>query len=253
MLRRCPTTLIMLASALAFGLGSSPMSTRADALTSASNTSNTETVPLEFTLTTTQAIAGLAGSPPQAGSTASTPPQIALDVSPVSIVQPPSPSIAALQILSDSTGYYVANPTQLSVDTINSPNNGSTVTTQLLGLALYGQGLPAGASLTFALPFAQSVVGNPSSNFMPFTALDPSNGTTISQAPTSNTLTAPSYTIQFDGVLPPPNSSTTPPITESATPEPLSLLIWSLLAGIGLWRARTRRPYGPSLPLMAGK
>ena len=40
-LRRCPTPLTMLATALAFGLGLLPMSTRADGLTSNSNTSNT--------------------------------------------------------------------------------------------------------------------------------------------------------------------------------------------------------------------
>ena len=75
-LRRCPTPLTMLAAALAFGLGFLPMSTRGDGLTSNSNTSNTTTESLEFTLTTTQAIAAAPGSPPAPGSTATTPPQI---------------------------------------------------------------------------------------------------------------------------------------------------------------------------------
>ena len=165
-------------AALALGLGAWPMSSRGDGLTSNSNTSNTATESLEFTLKTNQAIAANAGSPPAPGSTATTPPQVALEVSPVSVVQPPNPSVAALQILSDSTGYYNNNASQLSVETINSPSDGSPVTTQLLGLGLYGQGLPAGGSLTFSLPFAQSVVGNPATNFMPFTALDPSSAAT---------------------------------------------------------------------------
>jgi hypothetical protein len=238
----------MLMAALALGLGAWPMSSRGDGLTSNSNSSNTATESLEFTLNATQAIVANAGSPPAPGSTATTPPQVALEVSPVSVVQPPNPSVAALQILSDSTGYYNNNASQLSVETINSPSDGSPVTTQLLGLGFYGQGLPAGASLTFSLPFAQSVVGNPASNFMPFTALDPSSGNTISSLnSTTGVLTAPGYTLQYDGLV------STGTVTAQETPEPLSLLVWSILAGLGLWRVRSHGPYGPRGSLVAGK
>src|SRR3954468_23286734 len=49
--RRCPAPLTMLAAALAFGLGSRPMSTWADGLTNKSNTASTPTVTVDYTLT----------------------------------------------------------------------------------------------------------------------------------------------------------------------------------------------------------
>jgi hypothetical protein len=89
-LRRCPAPLIVLAAALAFGLGSQPLSSRADGLTSKSDTSNTPTVTLQYTLTTSQAIAAASGSPPAQGSSNPPPPQVlALDTT-IAIVPPPS-------------------------------------------------------------------------------------------------------------------------------------------------------------------
>jgi hypothetical protein len=242
----------MLAAALAFGLGVLPMSTRGDGLTSSSNTSNTTTESLEYTLTTTQAIPAASGSPPAPGSTAPTP-QILAEVAPVSIVQPASVSTSALQIFADSTSYYIKSPSQLSVEIGNIPGtDGSTIATQALGLSFYGQGLPANSSLTFSLPFSQSVVGTIPPNSAPqFTAIDPSTG-----LPYSANSPAP-YQIKFDGVVPISTTATATGTggsgTETATPEPLSLLVWSVLAGVGLWRARSRRPDGPSGPLGRGK
>ena len=88
MLRRCPAPLIVLAAALAFGLGSQPMSSRADSLTSNSDTSNTPTVSLEYTLTTTQAIAAGLGFPAAQGSSDPPTPQVLALDTPVSIVHP---------------------------------------------------------------------------------------------------------------------------------------------------------------------
>ncbi len=245
-LRRCPTPLTALAAALAFGLVVLPMSTRGDGLTSNSNTSNTSTESLEYTLTTTQSIAAASGAPPAPGSSATTP-QILAVVSPVSIVEPASTGTSALQIFADSTKYFISNPSQLSVEIGNNPNNGATITTQALGLSFYGQGLAAGNSLTFSLPFAQSVVGNGPTTIPQFTVIDPTTGQPVS-----------TISIKYDGLA--PVTTTTTPAggggteTEAGgTPEPLSLLIWSVLAGVGLWRARGRRTLGPSWPLVGGK
>jgi hypothetical protein len=245
-LRRCPTPSTMLASALAIGLGLLPISARGDALTSSSNTSNTATESLEYTLTTTQAIVAASGSPPTPGSSATTP-QILAEVSPVSIVQPASVSASALQIFTDSTGYYINNPSQLSVEIGNvAGSDGSTIATQALGLSFFGQGLAANSSLTFSLPFSQSVVGNPPTTIPQFTVINPTTGATIS-----------TISIKFDGLAPGTTSVTSTggggSGMETAAPEPLSLLVWSVLAGAGLWRARSRRPYGPRFPLVTGK
>jgi hypothetical protein len=250
-LRRCPTTLTILAAALAFGLGVLPMSTRGDGLTSSSNTSNTTTESLEYTLTTTQAISPPTGSPPAPGSSNAPTPQIVAVVTPVSIVQPASTSTSALQIFADSTKYYINSPSQLSVEIANIPNGspaGTPITSQALGLSFYGQGLAAGSSLTFSLPFSQSVVGNPLQTIPQFTAYDPTTGEPIS-----------TIQIKYDGLAPSTTTVTSQgsggsgTVTVTATPEPLSLLVWSVLAGIGLWRARGRRPYGPRMPLVGGK
>ncbi len=187
----------------------------------------------------------MSGSPPAAGSTAPTP-QFVAEVSPVSIVQPPSTSVPVLQIYTDSTGFYFKNPSDLSPEIGNNPNNGSPITSQALGLSFYGQGLTAGSSLTFSLPFAQSVVGGPPPTTIPqFTVYNP-----------AVSLTQPISDIQikYDGVVPASGSSTSGSSTsgsgtvtiQAQTPEPLSLLVWSALAGVGLWRARSRgrRPVG---------
>jgi hypothetical protein len=234
----------MLASALAIGLGLLPIAARGDGLTSGSNTSNTATESLEYTLTTTQAIAAASGSPPTPGSSATTP-QILAEVAPVSIVQPASVSTSALQIFTDSTGYYINSPSQLSVEIGNvTGSDGSTIATQALGLSFYGQGLAANSSLTFSLPFSQSVVGNPPTTIPQFTVIDPTTGATIS-----------TISIKYDGIAPVTTTITSTGGGGAVTsaPEPLSLLVWSVLAGVGLWRARGRRPYGPRFPLAAGK
>ncbi len=236
-LRRCPTPLIVLAAVLAFALGSRPMSTQADSLTSNSTTANTTTEALEYTLTTTQAIAPVSGSPPAPGSTAPTPQFVGV-VSVPSIVQPPSTNDPVLQIFSDSTGFYFNNPKQLSPEIGNNPDNGTAITSQALGLSFYGQGLPANGSLTFSLPFAQSALGgNPPTTIPQFTMYNP-----------AVSLTQPISFIQikYDGIVPATGSGSgtgtgTGTVTiQAETPEPLSLLVWTALAGIGLWRARTR-------------
>ena len=70
--------------------------------------------------------------------------------------------------LADSTNYYINNPSQLSVGDRQHPaQGGTTITSQALGLSFFGQGLAAGSSLTFSLPFSQSVRRKPPSHDHP--------------------------------------------------------------------------------------
>jgi hypothetical protein len=244
--------MMVLAAALAFGLGSQPLSSRADGLTSNSDTSNTPTVTLEYTLTTSQAIAPASGSPPAQGSSNPPPPQVLALDSPISIVTPPSGSSSGpLQIVSDSSGgsYYFNNPSELSVYVGNNPSDGSPITQQALGLSFYGHGLAAGDSVTFSLTFDKAIVNGNPPQIPQFTVVDPTTLKPIS-----------SIQIKYDGVAGGSSSDSTsssssggssssssPPITEQSggggvnAPEPLSLLVWSALAVAGAWRVRARR------------
>jgi hypothetical protein len=220
---------MVLAAALAFGLGSRPMSSRADSLTSSSGKS---TVTLDYTLTTSQAIAPAGPTAPATSSGTPTPQILALDT-PISIVTPnTTSSTGPLQIVADSNGYYFSNPGQLLVGVGNATLNGSQV--QALGLTFYGPGLAANSSLTFSLTFDKSIVdGNPP--VIPsFTVVDPTTLKPIS-----------TYQIKYDGVD--TSGGGNPPISPQGggggaqnTPEPLSWLVWSALAGAGMWRVRTR-------------
>ncbi len=210
-------------------------------MTSNSDTSNTATVSLEYTLTTTQAIAAASGSPPAQGSSNPPTPQVLALDTPVSIVTPPSgSSTGPLQIVSDSSGYYYNNPTELAVYVGNNPSDGSPITQQALGLSFYGQGLAAGSSLTFSLTFDKAIVNGNPPQIPQFTVVDPTTLQPIS-----------SIQIKYDGTTTDTSqssssgSSTSPPITtqsgggtEGEVPEPLSLLVWSALAGVGVWRVR---------------
>jgi hypothetical protein len=237
-LRRCRAPLMVLAAALGFGLGSRPIPSRADGLTSSAGTPS---VTLDYTLTTSQAIAPAgATAPAQTSSSPPTPQILALDT-PISIVTPSTTSASGpLQIVSDSSGYYFNNPSQLLVGVGDTTLNGSPV--QALGLTFYGQGLSAGSNLTFSLTFNKNIVdGNPP-QIPQFTVVDP---TTLKPAST--------YQIKYDGVDT-SGGSTSPPITPQGgggggsgggggggghqTPEPLSWLVWSALAGAGMWRVR---------------
>src|SRR5262245_53828655 len=143
-----------MAAALALGLGTQPKSSQADVLTSNSNTSNTTTELLEYTLTANQAIAGLTGPPPAQGTTTPPTPILVATISPVSVVTPPAGSDSQpLQILPvpDANGYYYMNPNQLAVFVGNNPLDGSAITQQALGLSFFGPGLAKGKSVTFTL------------------------------------------------------------------------------------------------------
>ncbi len=182
MFRRCPAPLIVLSAALAIGLGAVPPSSRADTLTSNSNTNNTQTVTLEYTLKVNQSFSPVSGSPPGQGSANPPTPEMLAMVSPVSIVTPPSSSNSGpLAIAADTggstSGYYANNPNEVSVYVGNIPANGSPITQQALGLSFYGQGLTKGESIGFTLTFDKAVydaaIANGGSGIQ-FTAYNPS-------------------------------------------------------------------------------
>lgn len=242
MLRRCPAPLTVLTAGLALGLGWLPSPSRADGLTAGSNTSNTQTVLLDYTLTTTQAIAPQPGTPSTTGSSSTTTPQVLALDSPISIVPPPSTSSTGpLQIVKPTDGYYYNNPNELLVGVGNTTLNGSPV--QALGLTFYGKGLGAGDSLTFSLPFSSAIVNGNPPQIPQFTVVDPTTLQPIS-----------SIQIKYIGK---DSSSGSSSSTSSGTgsgngngngngstgtvafaPEPLSILLWSGLAGLGVWRTR---------------
>ncbi len=128
----------------------------------------------------------------------------------------------------------------MSVYVGNNPSDGSPITQQALGLSFYGHGLKAGDSVTFSLTFDKAIVdGNPP-QIPQFTVVDPTTLKPIS-----------SIQIKYDGVAGGngSNSSTPPPINPQGggaqggganAPEPLSLLVWSALAGAVAWRIRAR-------------
>jgi hypothetical protein len=223
----------MLAAALAFGLGGLPKTTRADGLTNSSNTSNTAAVSADYTLTSSVALSAPSGPKPQAGAPNPPAPQFTAVVEPVGIVPPPSGSTTGpLTILPGSSGFDTSN---LNVYLGNIPSDpNATITQQALGLSFYGQGLAAGGVLNFSLSIDKSLANNP---------------------PQLQSLT-PGISIRLDGVT--DNSSSSPvtaagnPPTSAQVPEPLSLVVWSALAGAVLLRARVRargpRSVGPSGP-----
>ena len=292
MLRRCPAPLITMAAALAFGLGSQTKSSRADVTAPAftvynlSSTSltdisqwtvnptvqikydgtvtapsaapnpwdgSTPTTWLQYTLTTSQAIASQGATPPASSTPTSglpNPQVLALDV-PISIL-PSNATNNLLYVTGDSANYYTQNSSYITVHsgTTSLQQNGQPVEVQALGLNFYGQGLQAGQSVTFDLPFNASVVGTSTTTSTSTSTSTSSSGTGSSSASSSSSSSSSSGAVAPQG---------------AETPEPLSLLVWAGLAGAGAWRrgrgpAAARRepdrsgtsPTGPEIVLPRG-
>jgi hypothetical protein len=220
----------LLVAALALGLGVLPLSTRADGLTNTSNTSNTPTVTADYTLTSSVGIPAPTGAKPASGDTNPPTPQFTAVVAPVGVVPPPSGSATGpLTILPGSSGFDTQN---LSVYLGNFPSGAnSTITQQALGLSFYGQGLAAGGVLNFALTINKSLANNPPQ------LESQTSGITIKLEKVEDSSPSTSTT----------NGGATPAAGNGGNvPEPLSLLLWSALAGAGLsraaWARRAARP-----------
>ena len=272
MIRRCPTLLTALAAASAFGLGLQSTSTRADGLATYTLTSTdglaaptgpppgTQAVSLNSTVSSGSAtvsvpsttgvavgyqvtgpgipsgttVAGIGSGGSQVtlsqSATASgaesltftptiAPPQVVALVDPAGGVVTPASSSALgpLTILAGSQGFNASGVYDYLAS--SKDQNGNPL--QALGLSFYGQGLASlanGGILQFSLDVANQ-------NSPP--QLD-------SQTPGVSITLQPSTSSSG-------SSGGGTPITAADTPEPLSVLVWSALAGAGLLRVRSLR------------
>jgi hypothetical protein len=145
------------------------------------------------------------------------PPQIVAQIVPAGgVYTPPTTStVGPLTVLSTSKGFSAS---QL-YDSLASTTGSNGQPEQLLGLSFYGQGLQAqsaGGVLNFTL-----AVTNPSS------------------PPQLQSLTA-GVTITLDSSSSGTGSTTSPPTTNpisaAETPEPLAVVVWVILMGVGIMR-----------------
>ena len=275
MRRRYPTLLTTLGATLACGLGLQPASSQADGIAGTANYTLTTTAAIPaatgpvpgtpsvtvsgtlssgsatVSLPTNSAVAvgyEVSGTGIPAGTTVSqigpggaqvilsqsatatgaeslvfapniAPPQVVAAIEPVGGVPTPptSSTVGPLTNLSGPPGFN----TNGVYDYLNTPKdaNGNLLQPIAFGLSFYGQGLAAGGVLSFSLNVA-------------------------------NTSAPPQLVPQTSGIkitLQPPDSSSSSSTgtgtlsTASETPEPLSVLVWSALAGAGLLRARAFR------------
>jgi len=200
--------LTALVAAVALGWGLQTKSTRADQVGTA-----------DYTLTSTAGLPTPTGPSPNSGSSDIAAPQVVALIEPAGgVVTPASTSAQGpLTVLAGSQGFDTRGVYDYLASTTDS--NGQPL--QALGLSFYGQGLAAGGILNFSLNVAN--------------ASDPPQ--LVSQTP--------GVTINLDPVSSNSNSSSSSQnsSTDAEVPEPLSLILWSTLAGAGLLRARTlRRP-----------
>jgi hypothetical protein len=142
----------------------------------------------------------------QTGIANGTFPQVTATISPAGSVQPTDPSAGPLTILGGS-GFSQSG----LVDALNG--DGSK-----LGLIFFNGGLAANGSLHFALDV----------------------NTALSSTPPIVTSTTPGVSITPDSSTFTPTSAEQT-VTPQSIPEPMSVLVWTGLAGFGVFRARAIR------------
>ena len=276
MIRRYPTLLKMLAAAMAFGLGLQATSSRADGITGTANYTLTATdalpaptgpppgtpsVTLSSTVTsgsttvsvpstsgvgvgyivsgtgiptgTTVSQIGTSGSqvllsqnatvtgPESLVFTPNIAPQVVALIQPAGGVVTPvsSSTVGPLTILSGSHGFTASGVYDYLASTKDA--NGNPL--QALGLSFYGQGLASavnGGILNFSL--------NVTNQSSPPQLVSQTPGVSIALQPSDSSSSST-------------KTGTGTTITVAETPEPLSILVWSALAGAGLLRARAVR------------
>ena len=152
-------------------------------------------------------------------------PQVVALIEPVgSVPAPPANSTAGpLTILAGSQGFNASGV----YDFLNTPKdaNGNLLQPVALGLSFYGQGLASlanGGILKFALDVADQNA--------PPQLVSQTPGVSIAVQPASTTGTGDTGTV---------GGGTG--ITDQNVPEPLSVLVWSAIAGAGLLRSRAIR------------
>jgi len=153
-----------------------------------------------------------------------TAPQVVAEVVPPGTVVPPTEADGTagspLTILNTSSGF---DQSQLIV-ALKDGTDSSGQTQQLFGLSFFGNGFSKNGQLDFSLNLGSSVTTPPV-----LESLTP--GVSIVALPTeSDQSTAPvSGTRGHDG---------------ATVPEPMSVVLWSTVAGLGLFRARVLRRRG---------
>jgi hypothetical protein len=148
------------------------------------------------------------------------PPQVVALVQPAGgVVTPPSTATQGpLTILANSSGFNASGVYDFLASTKDSSGN----PLQALGLSFFGQGLAAGGMLNFSLNVANASA--------PPQLVSQTAGVKIALDAAPKTSDNGSGNTSNGG-------------SNSEVPEPVSLLLWSALAGAGLLRARTmRRP-----------
>jgi hypothetical protein len=165
-----------------------------------------------------------AGGLPAADSSSSAP-QVVASVTPVDSVVPPTGSdgsqLSPLTILNTSSGF---DPSQVIVALKDTVSNAGSPE-QLFGLSFGAGGLKPGGEVDFTLSVAKSLTTPPV-----LQSLTP--GITISTLGSTNSTTTSTSTPSSA-----PQTSTNSGSTLSI-PEPMSVVLWSALAGAGLLRAR---------------
>jgi hypothetical protein len=146
-------------------------------------------------------------------------PQVVAAVVPPGTVVPPTQSDGTagspLTILKSSTGF---DQSQLIV-ALKDGTTTSGATQQLFGLSFFGNGFSRNGQLDFSLNLGNSVTTAPQ-----LQSLTP--GVTIAALDTTSSTTT---------------TSTSTPVVQNSVPEPMSVVLWSAVAGMGLLRARRVR------------
>ena len=207
---RSPTILAALATVLVLTAQATPAGAQS------SDSSNTPFYSQGYTLTVP------AGGIPAVDVNASPtpPPQFIFDLNPTgAIVAPPDPSnpgssLNPLSTLTDANGF---SPSY--VDALK--NDGSQF------------------AISFGSPLTQGDVFNTTLDIN--TALQSNPPTFVSEAPAAGS-NLPIISLVPDAAAPTSSQTSTTTSQATDTPEPLSVLLWSALTGVGLWYARRRRP-----------
>lgn len=203
MTHRCPTLLTVLAACLAIGVGSRPTLTQADTISYRLSTTTGLPIPADDI------------SQPQIVATVTAPGQI------VPPILADGSEGSPLTILPDSTGFDASQVVvALKQDTSTSGQQ-----QQDFGLVFFGSGLAANAMLHFALNVNSALANDPSL----LQLSTPSSGFTLTPVVDSGPGTGTSTGGSTDGGA------------SQNIPEPLSIIVWSALTGIGLLRVRAMR------------
>ena len=209
-MKRRPT--VLAATAVAAALVLIPrLEARADSISTAS-----------YRLTTN---ADIAAADQNAGG-----PQVIAKIVPPGTVVPPKLADGTdgspLTILKTSTGF---DQNQLIVALKdNVTNAGGSTPEQLFGLSFFGSGFSKAGQLDFSLNLGKSVTTPPT-----LESMTPGVSIAALQTAVPITTTTPSA----------PTKPVTPPstVTSAQVPEPMSVILWSAIAGAGLLRARAFR------------